>query len=305
MSQLLSATTIVYLMILTITVFINAFGIYFISRTRGTYTNQKIILVNLSICQILLAISRMIYRLMDFYEIPTEDKYKQIALVFLYVELSTYYLFMISLTVDRFIACKHPLRYSIILSRKRVKKYLTVAWFLGVAVHFPQIFFSSMTAVFIFNYVTLPVLDFAFVATAAVGYGYILHKMHNRKLKRLPMHGPRMLEQRKRNYKFYKMAAIINLRFFLLIIIPDIIFAIYFTGNFGSNNTLRVILITCWYTNPIFDPITYIFMQKDIGKDVRRLFARKTSKTTECKGQKEVYTSSLGIESAKIFDTRL
>ena len=275
MSQLLSATTILYLTLLAITIFINSFGIYFLRKTRATYTNQKLILIHLSICEILLASSRIIYRVIGYYKIPIENKLSQIALGILYIQLSTYYLFVISLTVDRFIACKYPLRYVIILSRKKMKLILVASWILGIVINLPQLFFTSSITILVFNYAILPVLDFTFIVTAVFGYSYIFQKVHKRMPGNFPKQSRRVSEPRYRSYKFYKMAAIINLRFFLLMIIPDIIFAIYFTGNFGSNNIMRVILIVCWYTNPIFDPVTYIFMQNEVRSDIRRLFERK------------------------------
>ena len=305
MGQLLSATTVIFMAILAITIIINSIGIFLLVRTRGTYTNQKLILTHLSICQILLALSRVIYRVMDYYEIPVENKYKQAALVFLYIELSTYYLMVINLTVDRFIACKYPLRYAIILARKKMKMFLAIAWLLGIAMNLPQLFFSSSITVYIFNYATLPVLDFAFIVTAAIGYGYILRKVRKAKHDKL-FRQSRASTQRKQSGKFFKMAAVINLRFFLLIIIPDIVFAIYFTGSFGSNNILRVILIICWYTNPIFDPITYIFMQKGIRSDFRKLFQRRRDKGLKSRGQLETFTTnSVKSESIRVYDTRL
>lgn len=260
--------------------------------------------MHLSACQILLAISRIVYRVMDFYEIPIENKCKQAALVFLYIELSTYYLLIISITVDRGIACRYPLRYAILLSPRKMKTYLAASWMLGIIANLPSLFVPPSVTVYIFNYGTLPVLDGAFFITAVTGYGYLLYKMQKSKPTKLSRYRKHETYQRNRSGKFFMMAAIINLRFFILVIVPDVIFAIYFTQNFGSNNILRFVLIFCWYLNPIFDPITYIFMQQRIRSDLRQMF--RCCNTFESKGQQESFTvSSTKPGNLEIYDTKL
>ena len=305
MTQVLAATTIVCLVLLAATIILNSFGIYLMKRTHGTYTNQKLILINLSSCQILLAISRTTYTVIHHYEIPTDNIYKLAALGFVYVELSTYYLVIISLTVDRFIACKYPLRYAIVLSRKKMRIILATAWILGLVVNLPQLFISASVAVFIFNYATLPVLDFTFVLTAITVYGYLLYKVQKRKRDKLSRHNGKERE-RSQNYKLIKMAAMINLRFFLLVTIPDIIFAMNLSANFGSKSVLRFILVFCWYVNPVFDPITYVFMQKGIRRELRRLFEITRENTSSGSGKSMLFTTnSIKSGNRKVFDTRL
>ena len=306
MSQLLSTATILYLTLLAITIFINSFGIYFLRKTRATYTNQKLILIHLSICEILLASSRILYRVIEYYKIPIENKLSQIALGTLHIQLSTYYLIVISLTVDRFIACKYPLRYVIILSRKKMKLLLVASWILGIVTNLPQLFFTSSITTSVFNYAILPVLDFTFIVTAIFGYSYIFQKVHKRMPGNFPKQSRSVSEPRYRSYKFYKMAAIINLRFFLLIIIPDIINAIYFANNFDLKSVLRVILTVCWYTNPIFDPVTYIFMQNEIRSDLRRRFERQQENNLKVRDQKDTFsTNVLKFDIGEAFDTKL
>ena len=305
MTLVLTATTIVSLALLAASIILNSFGIYLMKRTHGAYTNQKLILIHLSSCHIHLAISRTTYTVLHHYEIPTENYYKLAALGFIYIELSTYYLIIISLTVDRFVACKYPLRYAIVLSRKKMRIILATAWILGLVVNLPQLFISAKVTVFIFNYVTLPVLDFTFILTAVAGYGYLLYKLQKRKRDKLSRQNGRKRE-RSQNYKFIKMAAMINLRFFLLVIIPDIIFATNLSANFGSKSVMRFILVFCWYVNPVFDPVTYVFMQKGIRRELQRLFETRRENTSSGSGKSMLFTTN-AIKSGnhKVFDTKL
>ena len=302
MAQLLSVTTIVYIVILVVTIIINGIGLHLLFKTKGAYTNQKLILMHLSGCEILLAISRLLYRVLDYYKIPVENKLKQGALIFLYIELSTYYLIVICLTVDRFIASRYPLKYSRKLSKRRMKILLVISWIIGLSVNFPQLFISSKLTVFIFNYATLPCLDFGFLCFAGITYGYIFKKVRKRNGLTIARQQMKNGRRRRESLQCARMAAIITFRFFLLIVVPDIIFAVYFTANFASNNALRVVLIIAWYVNPIFDPITYIFMQRKMRVSFKQIYCCK--KRLERDQSKEV-SSSKTDSAIFVIDTKL
>ena len=300
MGKLKSSSTTAYLAILATSICLNSLGLYLILKKRRTYTNQKLILVHLSICQILLAFSRIIYNVLDLYQISILSKGKILALLFVYFQLSVYYLIMITLTLDRFVATKYPLRYNIILPRRKMHFILNILWLSGLVINVCQLPMTSDVIISIFNYGTLPCLDFTFVCSASVTYGYILHTILNRKTreKRLSLN---KVHVHKNKNQFLKMAAAINLRFFLLVVVPDVIYAVEITQDFGTYNVLRTVLTLCWYINPALDPITYVFMQKSMQRELKLMCKKK--KFTQTRTPRIAATTATELAKISYFAT--
>lgn len=306
MDLFLTWSTKIFIALQVASIIINAVGIFVLVKMRAGCTNQSLILKNLSACHIFLAISRISYRLLEFHKIPIECSSKLVSLIGIYISLSIYYFVVISLSIDRFIACKYPLRYPMMLSRTKMKILLTASWGFCITVHLPQLFLSPQTTIEIFNFGTLPLLDLLFIITAVIGYGYIFYKISSKKSTTVLTARNNTSRPHNRNRKFIKMAAIINLRFFLLIIIPDIVFAIYFTLNFGSSSVLRTVLIYFWYLNPILDPITYVLMPQRNQASIQRAFRRRKGGSIATESHREMSTvSAVRLGNEATYDTKL
>ncbi len=237
---------------------LNTLGVYLLAATEP-FNNSKIILVNLAATEIVISVMQIVDNLMRLFSAVGEGsltrKLENATWLF-------YFFAMYFLTVDRLVRAAFPLRYVVMITKKRIRLAVLATWFLALVFAIPLVLVDACYVFFI-SYMPLT-LDIIFIILCLATYGLILTKLIQRR--RLSHNqqdvnsGRRLRILRTSNRKFLKVVAFIILSFLFFILLPDIIFHIYPANSQEVFESLKVV----WAIALVVDPIIYIFLQDEL-----------------------------------------
>ena len=249
---------VILLIVLISSAVMNAVGLYLLHKDGRRQTNQNVMLKFLSGCEFVLSVLSFLRWILVLRGSSADDRICQIIVHIAHADYFNYIFVMIFMTLDRFIAVKYPLRYPIILSRRKAKMTLFSSAVICGAFGFISLFFDYARFHYVVNLYVFPFTS----ATAAIcivsTYTYILTKM----LRRRHLLASRDNVSARRNkdeLRLLKMVAIINATFMVFFLVPDMMFALWHSALANIN---RHVIYIIWYLGFLVDPITYIFMQK-------------------------------------------
>lgn len=246
----------------------NSLGIYLLKKKDPVWTRNGMILANLSIAEIINAI--LLLGISVLIRIKQENKLMNEAFqglrdltVFMNMK---WYFAMYVMIIDRYLACKYPLRHRALVTKRRIFilcvslwLFVTFAWIIvkvsiGVALTFKT--YSSIWFT----------LDGIFMLLSLITYGTIFHRMI--KSKQLQMQSNNSLQQSNYpnratgNKTFYRVVGLVVLTFCAFVITPHLILLLA-SRNVGT---------TMYSVGFLVDPIIYIFMRRDLRSELKKLF---------------------------------
>ncbi len=241
----------------------NASGVYLITTKR--LSNSRTLLVNLAAVEIVLSATKLLFNFLRLF--PVAGGFS-IVLKFATTSWMLYYFAMYYLTIDRLIGVVYPLKYKLMITKRRLNWAILSKWLL---VLFTRISFSLSNEWYhyIFKKFTPITFDVIFLILCAVTYGSILVKILASRRLRESQRDDTARRPRfdiNRNRKFFKSVALIIVSSILLIFIPDVFFHIYPLRNLIVFEGLNVV----WAFALILDPIIYIFWQDDLKLLLKR-----------------------------------
>ena len=251
-------------LVATTALFLNVTGAILLWRFEQRNTKQRIILLNLSICEAITSVAVTVYLSLKVVGSTIHSEYVRIVDTVIFNIFIEYYFIMIIMAIDRFIGTKFPLTHSYIFSKRRLKMVLMSTWCLSVILGIlSNIFYKDLPSKFI--RIVLPTLDILSLFCIGIAYAYIIYAVWARKL-------PTSISARRNteSKQLIKMTAIIALTFIIFIIIPDIIFT-FFRGEMSRK--IESIVFCCVYVALVADPITYLLIRKRLRKALVNTFA--------------------------------
>ena len=177
-----------------------------------------------------------------------------------------WYFAMYVMIIDRYLACKYPLRHRILVTKRRIFILCVSLW---LFVTFAFIIAKVGTgAVFTFRTHSIIwfILDGIFMFLSLLTYGTIFHRII--KSKRLQTQSSNSSQQSNYpnratgNKTFYGVVGLITLTFCVFVITPHLILLL------GSTN-IGVLMYSVGF---LVDPIIYIFMRRDLRSELKKLF---------------------------------
>ena len=250
---------IVILSIVIIAVILNSLGIYFLCKDRNRKTNQNLILKYLFTNEFAVSVLLVSRWSLVFHSAMVSQTILSIIDRIQFCAYLNYNLIMLIMTFDRLIAIKYPLRNIFIFTRKKVKVALFASTFLCLAVGAATSVVEFKLLLMTFGKYVFPAISTISVVVIVITYTYIFVKIiRKRNLDNSTRNNTRSAAS---NHQYFKMAAIITFTFVVCYLLPDITFALC-PKCFSYRGLNYYILQVLWNMGLVFDPLTYIFMQK-------------------------------------------
>ena len=283
--------------IISSAVVLNVLGLYLLFKDRIRQTNQNLILKYWSSVELICSCLMLTDISIMYHGWTGSDKLFQVSTRILYSVYPITSLVMATMTLDRLIATKYPLRYVFILTKKKAHVILCSSTFLcitgGVSTSFLE-FDQFLSA---FDKFVFPAISTSATLFMWAAYTYIFIQVSKRRNMDNSMQNIR-IRRTTENQQFLKMASIITLTYVTCYVIPDFAF-MSCTGCFANGIDVYRIL---FYLGPVLDPITYIFMQKRLRKRVVKLICcRKKNQMDNV----EYPASTIHQNQTDVFDTKL
>ncbi len=253
---MLKVILIVSSLIHLFSIFLNVLGVYLLTAIKPLSIG-KFLLTNLAVSEIILSgVQIAVNSIRAFVRIEENtDADKVRATIWL-----VYYSSVFFLTIDRLIAINFPLRYRVLITKKRLKLAILVVWTLATALGASFFIYGNLFISF-WN-MTWMVLDVAFIILAVTTYGFIFFKiLRRRRFENNDQDGRRQHFIMSREKKFVKIAGLIIGTFLFLFLIPD-------TIKYGYPS-LEALLLT-YPIGILLDPVIYIFLQEDLRSLLKR-----------------------------------
>ena len=240
---------------------LNSVGIYLLSKDKHSQTNQNLILKFLSTIELTLSCILLINWSFVCHGSAIATAVEEILLPFIHCCFFNITLIMVIMTFDRLVATKYPLRYSSMLSRKKIRLTLSVVTALcmlfGVLSLFDEIRqFLHTYDTYIFH--IPPTFAALFIVIAYANIFMTLLQRRNL----FDRSGAVDISRFTENRRFLKMAAVITITYFAFYTVPDV--ASLFCKDCFTDSVQFFRLL--WNLGPVFDPITFIFMQERLRK---------------------------------------
>ena len=286
----------VSLLFVVLALFLNVTGAILLWKIERGNTNQKTILLNLSICEACLSALLVVQLSMKLQRFGIDNKYLQIiesATILCFLEC---YFTLMTMTIDRFIGVKFPLRYQDLFSKRRLTIVLAITWLMSLVAGILSAVMYERVSQAIQDSYLFPLFDFLTLSCIGIGYGCIMYVVCTRKLSTAAT-----ARRNTESKQLIKMTAIIALTFVLFIVIPDLVLA--FNGMEMSMEMERI-LLCCTHLALVADPITYLLIRKRLRKSFLNIFKccrRYRQGTIELQ---QVTTITYGRNST-IFETKM
>ena len=255
--------TFSYFPILFIAAILNMLGLFLIFKDRYRQTNQNLILAYLNTTELVYALSMLILWFIRCHaSIAPKTKHSLIRIAH-----SCYFIMkviMVIMTFDRLIATKYPLRYVLILTKKKAHIVLASLTFLCIIAGVVSFFLDYDEMIGILDSFVSPISSLCIAVFILASYTYIFIAISRRRKTGNSPHNNR-IRRASENHQFLKMATVITFTFSACYVVPDV-FNIFCHRCYAAINIDIYRLL--WYLGLVFDPITYIFMRKRLRKQL-------------------------------------
>ena len=294
-TEALLAIHLVSLALVVTAFFLNATGAILLWKIERRNTNQKTILLNLSICHAINSCFLVVVFSLSVSGLTMENRYVQIVDSGALLCFIQNYFIMMIMSIDRLIGTKYPIRCIDIFSERRLKICLVLTWFLCIVIGILSSIFYDVVGS-IFESVAFPILDTLSLCCIGITYGYIMYAVSTRKLATSAA-----ARRNTESKQLLRMTAIIASTFILFIVLPDLVIAF---AAMEISMEIHGILCCCFYVGLIADPITYLLIRQRLRKSFFNMF-KCCCRRYQVKNQQSTATNHSRSHDPAVIDSKL
>ena len=265
--QLRIEVLIISSVILIPSIILHGSGLYFLHCIGETTTNQKLLLINMSVAEFLCALMTLVLRFLSYdfniCNIKTKETiYKIIhgcSWLFYYI----YLMAPILVVLDRLIGVATPLSYRDYFSKKRAKLCVALTWVGGVVFAAPLLSIPHDSWLNYCPFVAAGI-EILVIIIFVCAYSWIGCEVRNR---RRPQNNRTVRCNRRNgeggsvqhNFKLLTMASLIIVTFIIFVAVPEIIIVTLVKTDPFLANDIRQDIYCITTFNLLIDPIIYLF----------------------------------------------
>ena len=250
---MLELTTIVVFPFNFISIIFHSFGIYCLHAQKGGNRNQRILLQNVSVIEIV----KILYDYISFTSYYIYDtwykKNQQLLDVIEVIIMTVIFFSFMMIDIERFFCITLNMKYKIYVTESLVKWVVFAMWMVGVTCGFVLWVGKDIISRKLYFYLVLGILV---IVLTFITYSCILKTYHSSR--RDFCHKSRNLRQ---ELKILRIPFLIILGFLLFNIIPDVIlFMLDETSNISEDMYHASVIL--WAVGYLLDPLIYIFLNR-------------------------------------------
>ena len=309
--------------ILIFAVLVNFLGLYLLRKDSSRQTNQNLILKFLSTLQLCHSCILIARWSLICHGLISSHIVVQILVCIIYCIYLNVTMVMVTMTFDRLIATKYPLKYAFILTKKKVQIILFSSAFALITIFGISVSILTYAPfIYILDKFVNPIVSVVATIFLVLAYIYIFvqisrrrtlgnsmqiarisrtteNSVHNFRIKRATENPMQNIQIRAENQKYLKMASIIALTYFTCYVVPDVSLMVCRKFVMENADIYRIL----WYLGLVFDPITYIFMQERLRKKLVDMVVccRKQGDSRASRRQQRI--STICENQAAVLDT--
>lgn len=275
----------VSLTILISSIIFNFCGILLLNSLRTGSIAQKVILMNLSVSEILLAIGWISDLIATSIGLTFDDRE---MLIIWALRAGVYFFWFFDiylLSIDRFLACVFAIKHRTSVNRKMLQRLMAVLWVIFSLKSIILLLLDTKKCHTVYNTYVWVTLDCIAVVILCVTYiSIFVYNLKRARMRRLRVASLEHQDNRSRNNShFVKVVGLILLSFVFFEAVPSLTEMSFFLRKSQIPGELQSVIQIFYQLNLLVDPLMYIFLQPRI----RSLFvARITHIVRRIRGKK-------------------
>ena len=267
---------------------LHIFGLYLLRKAKcsasGFTEIQRFYLLHLSIVELVLICSTI----PNYFYHTSQGTIKTLLDVFGSLSLFTWNVGIMQLiTLDRFLMVYLNIKYSLFWTMRKSKIAVYTLIITSLATMGFVFLFDGISVLVICVVYIWPCLDATFLLAAFTTYTYFFKKIReNMKLRECynnntsaERNNKAKIAANERTDKKMKRGfftpTLLIVSFILFVVIPDQVFFWYFISSELPSSNIELLLVCCYQFSWIVDAVIYIFFQREIFREVKKIFRRR------------------------------
>ena len=252
--------------VLFLALLFNSLGIFLLKSFPGIEKAQKVIIINLSLSEILIAVGWIGQLVATIAGLTIDDRAFQVIWALRAGVYCLWFANMYILSLDRLMSCIFALKHRAQMSKKRMQKLMTILWITFSVKSILLLIFNTRVLYQIYNTFVWITLDIVAIFIYSLTYiSIFLYTLKREKQRRARTHSKENHEKIHRvNTHFMKVVGFIFISFLVFEVVPSITEFSFFANGTNIPRSLEVIIFLSYQLALLADPLIYIFMQSRI-----------------------------------------